>query len=119
DRLAVTRKVRADEHEAGLFGGKTVVDHDVEIEITSSLGHEAHVEVLDRRPVTFDDDVDIDALDEDPISEPYEEHVNGHKVRGGRIWTVHVPPGGERKITHKFRLKLPSKREIVGGNRRD
>jgi len=40
-------------------------------------------------------------------------------VRKGLKWEVEVPAGGKAKAEWRYRLTLPSKMEIVGGNRRE
>ncbi|TKD12841.1 DUF4139 domain-containing protein [Polyangium fumosum] len=119
ERVRIARNARIDESSAGLLGGSTVVDHHVTVDLTSSLGVPIHVEVLERIPVTDDKDVTVKLTSAEPEPEVYEQADIGAPVRGGRRFRVEVPAGGKSKITYAYRIKLPAKSEIVGGNRRE
>jgi hypothetical protein len=121
DRLRVARNVRVRESSHGLLGGKTHVDHRVEIEISSALGHAVSLEVLERIPIPEDEDGDIEValVDAEPLPQAYDQKERGEPVKGGRRFVVEVPPGGTVEIRYDYRIELPAKEELVGGNRRD
>jgi hypothetical protein len=119
DRIRVARNARVEEGSAGLLGGSTTVEHAVTIDLTSSLGREIEVTVLDRVPVTDDKDVEIKTLYAKPPAEPYTQAERGHPIRKGLRWHVPVPAGGKARVELGYRITLPSKCEIVGGNRRE
>ncbi len=119
ERLRVARNVRADEGSAGLLGGTTTIDHAVTIDLSSSLGEAASVEVLERVPVTDDKDIEIKIMSSKPSHELYDQVDRGSPIRRGVRFRVDVPPGETSKIELKYRVTLPSKNELVGGNRRD
>ncbi|MDC0739911.1 DUF4139 domain-containing protein [Polyangium mundeleinium] len=119
ERVRIARNARIEESSAGLLGGSTVVDHHVTVDLTSSLGVPIHVEILERIPVTDDKDVTVKLTSAEPESEAYDQADIGAPVRGGRRFRVEVPAGGKSKITYAYRIKLPAKSEIVGGNRRE
>jgi hypothetical protein len=118
DRLRVARNARAEEQTAGLLGGSTSIEHKVTIDVRSALGLAVTVDVLDRVPVSDDDDIEI-AHSARPAAEAYEQRERGEPVRGGLRWRVPVPAGGKAQVELSYRIKLPSKNEIVGGNRRE
>ncbi len=89
------------------------------IELSSALGAPALVEVLDRRPVTDDKDVEVEFMRSAPEHERYGQADRGAAVRGGMAWRVIVPAGGRAAVEYSYRVKFPSKSELVGGNRRD
>ncbi|MDI1478027.1 DUF4139 domain-containing protein [Polyangium sp. y55x31] len=119
DRVRIARNARTEESSAGLLGGSTVVDHHVTVDLTSSLGVPIQIEILERIPVTDDKDVTVKLTSTEPESEAYDQADIGAPVRGGRRFRVEVPAGGKSKITYAYRIKLPAKSEIVGGNRRE
>lgn len=119
ERLRVARNVRADEGSAGLLGGTTTIDHAIAIDLSSSLGEAASVEVLERVPVTDDKDIEIKITSSKPSHELYDQVDRGSPIRRGVRFRVEVPPGETSKIELKYRVTLPSKNELVGGNRRD
>lgn len=118
-RLRVARNARVREETVGILGGDAVVTHDVSIELSSALGATALVEVLDRRPVTDDKNIQIELTRSTPEHERYTQAERGSAVRGGLVWRVMVPAGGKATVDFTYRVTLPSKNEIVGGNRRD
>jgi len=119
DRLRVARNARMEESTAGLLGGSTHLDHFVTVDITSSLGMPITIEVLERIPVTDDKDVSVKLIATDPESEAYDQSDLGSPVRGGRRFRIEVAAGGKAKVSYAYRIKLPAKSEIVGGNRRE
>lgn len=119
DRLRVARNARVEESSAGLLGGSLVVDHNVTVDLSSSLGHPATVDVLERVPVTDDKDVEIKVTYSRPEHEKYTQADRGAPVRRGARFTVTVPPGDKARIEYGYRVTLPAKNEIVGGNRRE
>jgi len=119
DRLRVARNARVEEGTTGLLGGSTSVEHAVTIDLSSALGREAEVVVLDRIPVSDDKDIDIKTLYVRPTAEAYTQAERGHPVRKGLRWQVTVPAGGKVRLELGYKLTLPSKNEIVGGNRRE
>jgi hypothetical protein len=96
-----------------------VVDHRVTIDLASSLGRKVVVEVLERAPVTDDKDVEIKITSSKPEHERYTQAERGAPLRRGLRFRVEVPAGDKAKIEYAYRVTLPAKSEIVGGNRRE
>jgi hypothetical protein len=119
ERLRVARNTRTQEGSSGLLGGSTTMTHSVKIELNSSLGRPAEVEVLERQPVTDDRAIEIERVSASPEPTAYDQADRGEPVRGGLGWRVTIPAGGAAVIEHQYRITLPAKCEIVGGNRRD
>lgn len=119
DRLRIARNARASEGSAGLLGGSTTVDHAIAIDISSSLGLPAMVEVIDRMPVSDDKAVEITRSYSLPELEPYTQVERGLPVRKGVRWRVEVPAGGRARIEFGYKITLPARSEIIGGNRRE
>lgn len=119
ERVRVARNARTEEGTAGLLGGSTTLDHTVTTDLSSSLNRKITVEVIDRIPVSDEKDVEIKILASQPQHSPYTQADLGQPVRRGLKWDVEVPAGGKAKVEHRYRITLPSKMEIVGGNRRE
>jgi hypothetical protein len=119
ERLRVARNARVEEGSAGLLGGSTTVDHHVTIDVTSSLGHPVVIDVLDRIPVTNDKDIDIKLVSSKPIATKLTQAERGEPVRGGLTWHITISPGEKQRIEITYRVTLPAKNELVGGNRRE
>lgn len=119
ERLRVARNARVEEGSAGLLGGSTTIDHHVTIDVASSLGHAVAIEVIDRIPVTVDKDLEIKLVSFKPAATKLEASAHGEPVRGGLSWRIQVSPGEKTRIELTYRVTLPAKNEIVGGNRRE
>ena len=119
ERLRVARNARVEEGSAGLLGGSTTIDHHVTIDVASSLGHAVAIEVIDRIPVTVDKDLEIKLVSFKPAATKLEASAHGEPVRGGLSWKIQVSPGEKTRIELTYRVTLPAKNEIVGGNRRE
>jgi hypothetical protein len=119
DRLRVARNVRSEEETVGLLAGSTVVTHTVTIELQSALGQSCQVDLFERLPVSDDKSVTIELVAARPEASPYTQAERGAPLRGGLQWRVVVPPAGKTRVEYQYRITLPAKTEIVGGNRRD
>jgi hypothetical protein len=119
ERIRVARNARVEEDSAGLLGGSIAVKHAISIELNSSLGAAATVEVVDRLPVTDDKTIEVKLVASEPASQPYAQEERGQPVRGGLLWKVPIAAGGKRSVEYQYRVTLPAKSELVGGNRRE
>jgi hypothetical protein len=119
ERIRVARNARVAEEGAGLFRGKREILHEVDIELRSGLGFAATVEVLDRVPVTHDDDVAVELIESTPEAESYDQSDEGRPIRGGLRWQLELPAGQEEQVSYSYHIRLRAKDEIVGGNRRE
>ena len=119
ERIRVVRNVRVQEESAGFLGGKTAVQHDVSIELASSLGYSAKIRVYDRVPVTEDREVEIELLAAHPRPEKYDQADRGAPVRGGLVWELEIGAGARERVEFSYRIMFPGKSELEGGNRRE
>ncbi|HEU4406728.1 MAG TPA: DUF4139 domain-containing protein [Polyangiaceae bacterium] len=119
ERVRAARNARVEEASAGLLGGAAAIDHVVTIDLTSSLGRATPVEIVDRVPVSDDRNVEVVSLGQSPPAEAYDQAERGHPVRGGLRWRLELAPGAKQRVEFRYRVTLPAKSEVVGGNRRD
>jgi len=119
ERVRVARNVRVEESTSGFLSGVTHVEHRVSLDVRSSLPGEVELRVVDRVPVSGDEELTVEVLESSPAAEPYPQTERGTRVEGGLAWSLTLPPGGERALSFAYRIDLPAKREVVGGNRRD
>ncbi len=119
DRIKVRRNTRFDEEAKGFLKGRRALDHSVEISLRSALGHPVTVEVADRIPVTDDDEVEVELLQESRPAASFDQADEGRPIRGGRKWVVELGPGATEKIEFSYRVQIRSRDEIIGGNRRE
>ena len=117
--ISVARNTRFTESTHGLFGGDTALEHKVEIEVQSNLSRAAQVEVFERVPVSYDDDIEVKLLKVTPEAETYNQKDRGQIIHGGKKFAFCLEPGQARCCTLEYRITIPSKLVLEGGNRRD
>ena len=117
--IKVARNVRYRESSGGLFAGETVLEHHIDLEIRSELTRSASIEIFERLPVSRDDAIEVTLIDSEPLAEPYDQRERNHPIEGGLRLCVELAPGATRRCFLKYKITLPSKRTLHGGNRRD
>ena len=117
--LVVARNCRFEERSQGIFGGDTVLEHTITLEVRSRLPRAVRLELLERVPVTSEKDVEVEVMVTIPEAIPYDQRDRGRLVRGGLRFVLDLAPGEEKTCTLKYQVTIPSKMAIQGGNRRD
>ena len=117
--ISVARNVHFVETTHGLFGGDTALTHKVELEVRSKLAEAVKVEVIERVPVSHDDDIEVKVLKVSPKAKPYGQKDRGQVIQGGKLFSLALKPGESRTCTLEYRITIPSKMVLKGGNRRD
>jgi hypothetical protein len=118
--IAVARNVRFAESSGGLFGGTTVLAHEIEVQVDNRLASAVQLELRERVPVVAADEKDL-KLEEHDAEPPWtaiDEPEDGVLVHGQRRWRVTVAAGGRATLTGKYTIRIPNDRVLVGGNRR-
>jgi len=119
-RLKVSRNARFSEKTGGLIGGRLDLLHSIEIELENLLGREAPVEVRERIPITRDEEKDITVEEGEVVPRWTEwEPEDQPALKGGRRWDVVVAPGQKQTLRASYAIRIASKHELVGGNRRE
>jgi uncharacterized protein (TIGR02231 family) len=118
-RVRIARNVRVEEGSGGLLGGTTTIDHFVTVDLTSSMGHPSAIELYERLPVTDEKEVVVELRAAQPAPARYDQADRGKPVRGGLKWTLSLAGAATQRVEYCYRVSVPAKSEIVGGNRRD
>lgn len=118
DGLKITRNVRYHDESAGLFGGGRRLHTEVEVELASSLSRAVQVEVLDRVPVSSEDDVRVELVDSQPPAAEFKGDPDGPVLEGGLRQEVPLPAGGQLRTTLHYTVTLAGRLELAGGDRR-
>lgn len=120
ESIAIARNTRYSETTGGLFGGTSVLQHEIDIEIDNRLGVEVEIDVRERIPVidASEKDVKIEQAAATPPWVAVDEPEDGELVHGLRRWRVRVAARSKTKLLGGFHVRLPSDRMLVGGNRR-
>jgi uncharacterized protein (TIGR02231 family) len=117
--IKVARNTHFSESTSGLFGGGTVLEHQVEIEVRSRLPHPCRVELFERVPVGRDDEIDVRVVRSSPQATEYDQRDRGRLIRGGWKLTLELEPNEPQTCVLAYQITIPSKHVLVGGNRRD
>ena len=117
--MVVARNCSFEERTQGLFGGDTVLEHTISLEVRSRLARPARLELLERVPVSGEKDVEVEVVSSEPEAAPYDQRERGRLIQGGLRFTLDLSPGETRTCTLKYRVTIPSKMALRGGNRRD
>lgn len=116
--VRVARNTRYREETAGIFGNDRRLHTEIEVQLASSLSRAARVEILDRVPVSRDDDVRFDVAGATPAAEPWTGEDGGPIVEGGRRQVVELAPGAVAVTRLHYVTNLSGRTEIIGGDRR-
>ncbi len=121
DVRVVDRKVTVQQQDKGLMSQTTRVDHHVAVRVRSALAEPVDVVLYDRLPQPDDDvdDLTVTLVESVPAAERTDRDPQGRTLEGGLRWTLTVSPGSTDVLAWHYRLELPAKSEVIGGNRRD
>ncbi len=117
--IAVARNTRFHEDTSGMLGGTLNLHHHIAVELRNNLTRPATIEVRERIPVTpeGEDDIEIDTATVEPQWKRYDP--DEYHLRGGHRWVCTLAPGATQELEAEYVVKISSKQEIVGGNRRE
>jgi len=122
--VKVSRNTRFDEDSAGLLGGSRDLSHEVHIEARNLMDRPADLEVRVRVPTLREgeQDITVELSRVSPAWEPYDPF--GHEaaapeLRGGYTWRTDIPAGEVARFDVHYQIRISSKHELVGGNRRE
>mgnify|MGYP000849551218 CR=1 FL=1 len=118
--LKVARNTHFNESTEGLLNGSLSLQHEVTIEVASRLQAAAQVEVRERLPQYLPSDKEV-VIELGEVSPEWEElqQAPPHTLVGGKRWRFALKPGESRKLSYGYSVRIDSKNELVGGNRRD
>jgi len=121
--VKVSRNTRFREQTTGLTGGSLVLEHEIDVDVHSHLGHPIALEVRERTPVSREDDSDISVElgNVIPKWQSYEPdpEPGAAPLKGGYRWQLSVGPGEKQELRASYRVRIASKNQLVGGNRRE
>jgi hypothetical protein len=117
-QIKIARNASFREESTGLLQGAFDLQHEVRIEVTNLRPDAAVVEIRERVPVRKERESDV-KITEGPCEPPWSPwKPETGSLEGGRVWTVTVAPGDSAKLVGRYTVRIPTKHEIVGGNRR-
>ncbi len=120
EAVKVARNTFFNETSHGLLGGGLSLVHRVEIEIASRLPAGIQLDVRERIPVLQDkeDQIELTSIEATPPWSPFDQ-APGPIIKGGKRWRLTLDPGETKKLSYTYTVKIDSKLELAGGNRRE
>jgi len=116
--VKIARNASFREESTGLLQGALDLQHEIRIEVTNLRSDAAVVEIRERVPVRKEKETDV-RITEGPCEPPWSPwKPETGSLEGGRAWTVTVAPGDTAKLVARYAVRIPTKHELVGGNRR-
>lgn len=115
------RNTTFQETTSGLIGGSLSLSHAIRIEVFNHRTAPIDLEVRERVPFApeREEDVKVDIVSVSPDWRPYRPLEAEPAVRGAHAWRVAVGPAKKAVFEATYTIRMPSKLELVGGNRRE
>ncbi|MBJ6762872.1 DUF4139 domain-containing protein [Myxococcaceae bacterium JPH2] len=120
EAIKVARNTRFDEASGGMFGGNTLLTHQVLVDVANRLGHRVTLEVQERLPVVPPSEKDI-KVEEAEVAPGWQKRAllpGETVVEGERAWRVALQPGESQTLKATWTIKIPAAKMLDGGNRR-
>ncbi len=117
--VKVARNTTFTEQTKGLLGGGLSLVHDVEVDVQNRLARPVTVEVRERVPVRANEEDDAVEVEMGTVAPAWERWDQEKTLRGGRRWVVEVGARASRKLSARYTVRIASKHELRGGNRRE
>jgi uncharacterized protein (TIGR02231 family) len=122
--VKIARNVEFHEEAAGMLRGTLRLVHAIAIDVENLSARPIDLEVRERVPVTRegDDDVEVTVGKVDPPWDrwtPDPDAPHDERLRGGHRWRMSVAAHGKQLLRALYEVKIASKHELVGGNRRE
>jgi hypothetical protein len=94
--------------------------HEIRVALTNRLPRAIQCEVRERIPQPAPNaEVVIEERLVEPAWEPWKQRREGQPLLGGRRWRLRLEPGEQAELRAEYLIKVYSKNDIVGGNRRE
>ncbi len=122
--VKLARNTEFREEVGGMLRGALRLHHAIAIEIDNRSPRAIDLEVRERVPVVREgaDDVELSVGKVEPAWErwtPDAEAPDAARLRGGYRWRLNLPANTKRALKASYEIKIASKHELVGGNRRE
>jgi len=123
-QIKVARNTRFGSDSSGILGQSRSLRHEIRIDVENLLPRPADVEVRERVPVIAEDEEDIKVVVGKVLPDwhdykPFPATAADDPLRGGHRWTVRLAAGERQELRVHYEIRIASKHELVGGNRRE
>ncbi|HEY4117740.1 MAG TPA: DUF4139 domain-containing protein [Byssovorax sp.] len=122
--VKVARNAEFREEATGMLRGALRLLHAITVDVENLSGRAVDVEVRERVPVSRegDDSVEVVVGRVEPAWDRWTPDPSAPKEtwrRGTHRWRVQLPAGAKKQLRAAYEVKIASKLELVGGNRRE
>lgn len=122
--VKVVRNTNYREDTTGLMGGSLQLTHKIGIDVVNNGPREIDLRIQERIPVASSDadDIKVTIKSVSPEWSKYEpepESAHIDALQGGYQWQLSLPAGERKEFAASYEIRLPSKFELRGGNRRE
>lgn len=122
--VKLVRNTSFREDSAGLMGGSRVLHQQIRLEAINHRSRPIALEIRERVPVLREDedDIKVELGAVSPAWEAFrsgEEELGNPRLRGGFRWRLDLGAGEKTELKASYSIKISSKHELVGGNRRE
>lgn len=122
--IKVSRNTKFDEDTAGLLGGSRELTHAIHIEARNLMNQAIDLEVRERVPTVREgeEEIKVEVSGVNPPWKPFDpfpDEPGDSALRGGYAWRAKITAGEISKFDVGYEIKISSKHELVGGNRRE
>jgi hypothetical protein len=122
--VKIARNAEFNEEATGMLRGALKLVHAITVELENGSPRPIEVEVRERVPVTRqgDDEIEVTIGRAEPAWEawaPEPDAPGTPRLRGGYRWRVALAPATKKLLRASYDVRIPSKTELVGGNRRE
>ena len=118
--IRVVRNTKFAEASEGLIGGTLALRHELTVEVQNHLPHTCEIEVRERVPIPDEkeENVRVELGQVRPSWSAVRPRGREVAVKGAHAWTVELEKDAKSVLTATYIVRLPSKFELEGGNRR-
>ncbi|MBX3168755.1 MAG: DUF4139 domain-containing protein [Candidatus Eremiobacteraeota bacterium] len=111
--VKVVRNTAFKETTTGMMNSTSQLRHEVTVEAANQLSREIRLEIQETLPQADTTDIKVKVESCEPPWDPLSEKPGVHR------WILRIPAGESKGAALVYSIEMPSKLELVGGNRRE
>lgn len=118
--IRVARNPRFEERSSGFIRGFTDLVHELSYEIRNNLDRSALLELRERVPTPAPDEKKTIEVSFESVQPDWNEYQpEDGELKGGRKWMLELAAGEQASAFARYVVRIPSGKELEGGNRRE
>ena len=111
--IKVVRNTSFKETTTGMMSSTSQLRHEVTVDAANQLSREIRLEVQETLPQSDSSDIKVKVDSCEPQWDPISEKPGVYR------WILRIPAGESKRAALVYSIEMPSKQELVGGNRRE